>query len=125
MKRLTVREWVTFLKEITAEATERDVPKWLGEFMRVVRVRRALKLLPRIIAAYKEAADTESGTVRIETWAARALPNQITEALQKLGTDVVIDHTINPLLIGGLKLKVGDVIIDGTIATRLKKLYEA
>ena len=33
-------------------------------------------------------------------------------------------HTIDPHVVGGLKLQVGDVIIDGTLKTALQKLPE-
>lgn len=125
MKRLTARQWAAVLVELTRDAKESSVAHKVKSFVQLVRARRATNLLPRVIRAYREMMDAEHGVVRIQTTAARELPAAIEAELKNLGTEVIIDHTIDPHVIGGVKLTMDDVIIDGTVATRLKKLYES
>jgi|WetSurMetagenome_2_1015567.scaffolds.fasta_scaffold00055_27 F-type H+-transporting ATPase subunit delta len=43
---------------------------------------------------------------------------------QKLGKDIVLTAEVNPSLLGGAKLVLGDRVIDGSIAYKLKRLSE-
>jgi F-type H+-transporting ATPase subunit delta len=42
----------------------------------------------------------------------------------KLGKEIIIDSEVNPSLLGGMRLILGDRVIDGSIAFQLKKLSE-
>ena len=41
---------------------------------------------------------------------------------QKLGKKVDVDASVDPEILGGVKFRIGNTIIDGSIATRLQKL---
>ena len=41
---------------------------------------------------------------------------------QKLGRKVDVDALVDPKILGGVKFRVGNTIVDGSIATRLLKL---
>lgn len=125
MKRLTVAQWAQVLVDLTKDASsEAEVAKQLQAFVRALKSRRATKMLPRILVRYQALRDAEQGIIHFKTVAARELPQSVIASLQELGKKVIIDHTIDPQVVGGLKLQVGDVIIDGTIARALRKLYE-
>lgn len=125
MKRLTARQWATALAHITQDAKESEIPHKTKTFVQILRKSRASSLLPRIIALFGEIHDKENGVVRVSTTAARELSKEVTKELQELGHEVIIDHTIDPHVIGGVKIQMDGVIIDGTVATRLKKIYES
>lgn len=124
MKKLTARQWAGALLALTTEAKEKEIPERVGEFIALLRRHRATRQVPIIIRQYSALVDAENGITRFATSAARALPKSVIKYLEECGDEVVIDHTIDPALIGGLKLTIGDVIIDGTVATRLQQLYE-
>ena len=47
--------------------------------------------------------------------------SRIAAALGRIySREVVIDATVNPAVIGGVKVQVGDDVIDGTISTRIQ-----
>lgn len=96
----------------------------VATFVHEVRRRCAGRLLPRIAAAY-QARMTHGTSLVVHTRAARELPVAIAKELSSLAQHVTIEHTIDPFVIGGIQIAYGDVIIDGTVATRVKKLYEA
>ena len=41
---------------------------------------------------------------------------------QKLGRKVDVDILVDPEILGGVKIRIGNTIVDGSIATRLRKL---
>ena len=125
MKRLTARQWATALAEVTRGVKESEIPHKTKKFVQVLRSRRATSLIPRILSLFGEIKDAELGVVRVSTTATRELSKEITAELQELGHEVIIDHTIDPHVIGGVKIQMDGVIIDGTVATRLKKIYES
>jgi len=54
-----------------------------------------------------------------------ALANQIETNLRgRYGDDLTIEFRTNPDLLGGLRIKIGDEVWDGSIKTRLRKLQE-
>ena len=54
-----------------------------------------------------------------------ALANQIETNLRgRYGDDLTIEFRTNPDLLGGLRIKIGDDLWDGSIKTRLHKLQE-
>lgn len=44
---------------------------------------------------------------------------------EKLGETVSIDMTYDPSLIGGFRIISGDLVIDSSIATRLRQLHQS
>lgn len=66
--------------------------------------------------------DVERRTARVES--AVALSPQQQSSVQanlerKYGAGLSVDYTVNPTLIGGLKIRVGSDVYDGSVAARL------
>jgi F-type H+-transporting ATPase subunit delta len=54
-----------------------------------------------------------------------ALANQIVTSLRRrYGDDLTTEFRINPDLLGGLRIKIGDDVWDGSVKNRLRKLQE-
>jgi len=52
-----------------------------------------------------------------------SLRQQVTDHLQGvLNAEVILQERVNPALIGGLRVRVGDTLFDGTVANRLQSL---
>ena len=76
--------------------------------------------------AARTVADASGGLVATVTAAAPLTPAQqkklVAQLTAKHGREPRLDVRIDPAVIGGLKVQVGDEIVDGTIATRLADL---
>ncbi len=86
-------------------------------------------LLPAIQAAYLARVDRAEGRLRAVLTTAVALPaadlGRLQAALaQRLQRAVVFNHQVDPGLIGGMVLRVGDRIFDGSLASRLRRLRQ-
>jgi F-type H+-transporting ATPase subunit delta len=71
--------------------------------------------------------DEASRTARVESAIAlgQAQQEDVHKSLKRLrGDDVAVEFTENPDLIGGMRIKLGDDVFDGSVKTRLANLSE-
>ncbi len=80
------------------------------------------------VADHTLALHVESRRVRVEN-AVESTPEQMTRiqaALEKrYGPGLEISYWINPALLGGLRIRVGSDVYDGSIRSRLEELKNA
>jgi F-type H+-transporting ATPase subunit delta len=87
-----------------------------------------LDLLRSVAAAFGQLLDERSGRVRVKVTAAVALSDAQKAALTKNLTGIlgdrepVLDVRIDPDLLGGLVVQVGDSVIDTSVRSRLQSL---
>lgn len=98
----------------------------LYQFLRVVNAKNRLDALPAIFVAFGEKLDDKRGIVKVDAHVATALDagqaDRVAAAVGDSlgGKKVVLNQHIDPSLIGGLKLQIGDEMIDASVATQLK-----
>ena len=71
--------------------------------------------------------DEASRTARVESAVAlgQAQQQEIRDSLNRLkGGQVAVEFAENPGLIGGMRVKIGDDVFDGSVRTRLANLSE-
>lgn len=86
-----------------------------------------LRILPDIISEYEKMLDGYYGIEKVEAFTALPLTDTEKEDIKKqletlLSKKVVLDNKVQGDIIGGLVLKIGDRLIDGSTKTRLKAL---
>jgi F-type H+-transporting ATPase subunit delta len=89
--------------------------------------RSRLIALPAIARAYAEMVDAKLGRVNATVTSAQPLDPatraQVQAALEKrTGKKVVLTTGVDPSLIGGIVARVGDLVLDGSLRTRLATL---
>lgn len=92
--------------------------------------RRRLKILPEIATMLREMNDAKKGLIRAEVTTAVALSDgfyqKLLQTLEKLSNKrVVLDKKHDPALIGGVVLRIGDLVLDSSLKTRLDGLKHA
>ena len=97
---------------------------------RLLIERRRMGLLPGILSHYDALADREAGVVRAEVTAAIAvdarLAKEISNVLtKKIGKSVDTIVLSDPLIVGGLVIRIGDRVIDDSVRTHLQQLQAA
>lgn len=97
--------------------------------LRVVVDKQREAALPEILEAYIELADRQRGVVPVEVRSAVPLDdatlNDIAERLKSQGVPKARFSTrVEPELIGGLVLRIGDKLYDGSVRTRLRRLKQ-
>ena len=100
-----------------------------ANFLRVVAENGRLTVLPEIAAQFDalkaEAENKVNVTVTAATDVDKAVAEQIKKALeQKLGRKVELTLAVDSSLIGGAIIQADDMVIDGSVRTRLQRLTE-
>jgi len=96
-------------------------------FVSVIAQNRRLFALSAMIAAYQGLLAAQRGESTAEVVTATALSdeqiNQISKSLKKaIGSDVAIDAKVDESVLGGLIVKIGSRMVDGSLRTKLQQL---
>jgi F-type H+-transporting ATPase subunit delta len=99
----------------------------VGNLVKVAAGNRRLFMVPDIIAAFRRLLARHRGEVSAEVTSATPLNDgqlaDLKAALKaSLGKDVALATAVDPGLIGGLIVKVGSRMIDGSVRTKLNSL---
>jgi F-type H+-transporting ATPase subunit delta len=102
-------------------------PEMFVRFLMVLTDKRRQALLPEIAAAYRELVDERMGRVRVQVTISHApdaaLQAEIGNALaDRLGKTVIPTFTVDPELMGGMVVRMGDQILDGSVRSRAAQL---
>ena len=98
-----------------------------SNFLRLVAQNRRLFALPGIIKAFLELAAADRGEIAAEAIAAAPMNEEQVKALRheleaKMGKAVNLETRVDPDLLGGLVVKVGSMMIDASLKTKLNRL---
>ena len=124
---LVSREQATGAVAATAEAMRLD--PITTNFIGVLAQNRRLGQLGNVIRAFTMLAANHRGETTAEVTSAHPLSDDQVAALKgnlknRLGRDVSVDLTVDPAILGGLVVKVGSQMIDGSIRTKLNSLAQ-
>lgn len=91
--------------------------------------RRRIAALPAIAVRLRELADHARGMVRAEVQTAMPLPEDYFEKLQGqleriTGRRVALERKLDPSLLCGVVVRVGDTVFDGSLVARLRQMRE-
>jgi F-type H+-transporting ATPase subunit delta len=98
-------------------------------FLGILVDRRRIRALPPIAQRLREMADLRRGITRAEVSTAMPLPEEYFEKLQReleriTGRKVALDRKLDPALLCGVLIRIGDTVYDGSLIARLKQLKE-
>lgn len=96
---------------------------------RLLRRKARLSLGPSIAAFFREMVDEERGIARATVTSAVELDPERREVLlqrlrEETGREVVLEERVDPELLGGLVVRIGDRMLDGSARSRLRELRE-
>ncbi len=99
-------------------------------FIGLVARNRRLFVLTAIIDAYRKLLADRRGEIRAEVTAAQALSTAQVEAVtdqlkRTVGSKVAVDIRVDPAILGGLIIKVGSRMVDGSLSSKLTRLQLA
>jgi F-type H+-transporting ATPase subunit delta len=101
----------------------------LVNFLLVLNDHERIPLLPVILFEAKELRNRRASRLPVDVSAAVPLTAEQIERIRQrvresLSLEPVIDVKVDPELLGGIKLRVGDWVFDGTVRTYLNELRD-
>ena len=110
-------------------AGDRFTPE-MRNFVRVLIDARRIEVLPEIRELYEAFRNEAEGVAQARIESAQPLSDaqvaQLTEAMsRRLGKRVEATAQIDPSLIGGARISVGDTVIDGSVRGKLEQMKNA
>jgi len=118
-------------KAVLAKIMEKTSPSpMVANFYKLLMDRNRIGEIRGIEGVYSKLIDDARGITRAEITSASALKD---EEIQKLkdslkavaGREVQIEVNEDPSLIGGLKARIGDLVLDGSVKTQLESLKDS
>ncbi len=121
---------VTERRDIIERIFAGRVSDLLLRFLHVVNRKNRSGRLAAIAVSFAKLVAEKHGIVEIDAYVAARMENgqsdRIAQVLGEVlgGKEIVIHQHEQPHLIGGMKIRVGDQLIDGSIATQLKVMEQ-
>jgi F-type H+-transporting ATPase subunit delta len=114
-------------KAMEALVENARLSKLTGDFIGVVARNRRLFAVPAMIEAYLNKLAERRGEVTAEVTAAQALSeaqqNALGDQLRRVvGSRVAMDIKVDPSLLGGMIVKIGSRMVDGSLKGQLQRL---
>jgi F-type H+-transporting ATPase subunit delta len=113
--------------EVLADMLGQRVSTPVLNLVRLMLRRGRIDQLPRVAAEFRRLDDARQGVTNATAVSAADLTRdeiqQLTERLeQQMGGRVVLDVEVDPSLLGGIIVRVGDRLMDGSVRGRLERL---
>ena len=95
--------------------------------LNIVVEKRREALFDEIVAQFDTLVDQQEDRLQVEVTSARRLDESVAAALrsaieQRTNKTVVLEERVDPEVIGGMKVSVGDRVIDGTVRRSLQDM---
>ncbi|HJU75346.1 MAG TPA: F0F1 ATP synthase subunit delta [Gemmatimonadaceae bacterium] len=115
--------------EVLGKAFADNMPRLMLRFVQKLVENRRQMLIPAIAVEYSNLVDEEQGRVHARVTMSRdASPDElkaIEKELSRAFGKIVVPHvTTNPAIIGGVVVRIGDTVLDGSVRRRLSALRQ-
>ena len=102
---------------------------YLVNFLKLLCEENLIGELPGVLRAYRDRYNEDNGILEVTAVSAVALAaparEKLLAKLQKMtGKNVVLTETVDPSVLGGLRLDMGGKRLDGTVQRHLERLRE-
>jgi len=113
--------------DVLGKAFDKKLPRPMVRFLQKVVQNRRQMLLPQIAIEYGNLVDETSGRIHAQVTLSREASDAdrkvIADQLSRAFAKTVVPHmNVNPEILGGVIVRVGDSVMDGSVRKRLKTL---
>ncbi len=113
--------------DIFSQALGDRVPRHFLRFLQTLVRKRRQNLIPEIAIEYDNLLDVHEGRVHANVTVAAEVSGEEESSIAKelsrvMGKTVVPHMQVNPAILGGVVVKIGDTVMDGSVRRRLARL---
>ena len=123
--KISDKQYALALYESIKDQSKSDTKKAIKEFAKVLVLNNDLLKIDKVIDAFKKLYNQEEGIVKAKVISAQALDKKIVKSLNSYivklskAKKVEVNEEIDKSLLGGVVLRYGDKVLDGSLKTRL------
>ncbi len=122
------RQYAESLLATAKTATKQELGNIVEQFIKVLVSARQFKFVNKIVEHLEELIRNEDGVTKVTVEGINKMDKftreQILEFLDKGEDEVEFEEKINPLFLGGVKIRLKDLLIDATLSGQLEKLRQ-
>jgi F-type H+-transporting ATPase subunit delta len=98
-------------------------------FLRLLNRKGRLGHLPPIVAVFESLVQEAFGRVEVDLFTAEPIDEGTKSAFRdtlsaKLGKEIILHHYTEPAMLGGVKLRIGDRLVDDSLVTQLSRMRD-
>lgn len=113
--------------DVLGKALSDDTPRTFLRFLQSMVTHRRQMLIPEVAREYRTLVDEAEGRLHANVTVARETPDEersaIAAQLSRVFKKEVVPHlTVDPSIMGGVIVHVGDTVLDGSVKKRLATL---
>ncbi|MEA2088416.1 MAG: ATP synthase F1 subunit delta [Patescibacteria group bacterium] len=126
--KITSKQYALSLYKLVQNRDEKEINFVLKNFVNVLAKNSDLKLSKKIITEFEKFCDEADGTAKIDVISVKKLDKEIIGLLNKHiaakldKKNIIINNKISKNILGGIILKYGDTIIDGSFRKKINCL---
>lgn len=126
--KITATQYAKSLYEMTEQKSQNEIKDIIANFLKVLRKNRHLKLAKKIMEKFSEIYNQKNGIVEAEVTSREELGGEVRTKVRTYvrtkyqAKEVVLNNKIDLNIKGGIVIKVGDEILDGSVARQLQEL---
>ncbi|MGW8184575.1 MAG: ATP synthase F1 subunit delta [Candidatus Moraniibacteriota bacterium] len=126
--KVSIKQYAQVLYELTLDKSEVEVNVVIEKFVNELVRNNQIKSASKIIEKFEEIYNQKNKIVVASVTSVSKLEGDYLERIKKYLMDryeakeVVLNNKISPEIKGGIILRVGDEIIDGSVSNRLRSL---
>lgn len=125
----TAKQYAQGLYEATEELGDKEALQIIKNFISFLEKNYDLGMLDSIIVEFKDLYDKKHDIKKVFIESARQLSEEskkeIIELLQKLiNKKIILQENVNFEVLGGVKMRIDDLLIDGSIKKRISDLQK-
>jgi F-type H+-transporting ATPase subunit delta len=115
------------LQELLIDIASEHLSEEGQNLIKILVANDRLSVLPQIVEHFEQLKHANQGIIKVNVRSAHALDpaqqDELAVALKRrLGRDVEINVEQDPSLLGGISIRAGDLVIDGSVRGQLHKL---
>jgi len=126
--KITPTQYAKTLYEITKGKNHQEIDGMVSGFFQLLRKNNQIKLVPKVIKSFNDIWNKEENIVEAEVITREKLSETLEHKLKNYIKDkyqaekVLINNKVDENIKGGVIIKVGDEVLDGSISAQLADL---
>ncbi|MFA6271751.1 MAG: ATP synthase F1 subunit delta [Patescibacteria group bacterium] len=127
MRKITPKKYAQALYESLEGKDKAEIASAITSFIEVLVRNKSISKSDKVISAFHDYLNEQEGVQAVSVYSVKELSkdekNEIKSGLkQALKKEIELIEYINPELMGGVILKYGDVIVDGSVKSKIENL---